>query len=202
MTSIEAARLPAGVEDAVVNRRQLATAFGVSENTIDRWVGQGMPVLEAGSNGRSYQFQLSACWSWRERQKSAEQAASDQAEHAVRQLRLALLGGGGTGTGDDQARALSPKERAAIYEAEIAYTRLARERGDLVPVGQVVETFEQVFGLVRAAILDMPDRLARELALDGGQVERVVRIGDEILAAMVEAARQFADEPAREREPA
>jgi phage terminase Nu1 subunit (DNA packaging protein) len=201
MTSIEAARLPAGVEDAVVNRRQLATAFGVSENTIDRWVGQGMPVLEAGSNGRSYQFQLSACWSWRERQKSAEQEANDKAEHAVRQLRLALLGGT-SGGGDDQARALSPKERAAIYEAEIAYTRLLRERGELIPVGEVVETFEGVFGLVRAAILDMPDRLAREIALDGGQVERVVRIGDEILAAMVEAARRFAEEPARERETA
>jgi phage terminase Nu1 subunit (DNA packaging protein) len=201
MAGPEPARLPAGVADAVLNRRQLADAFNTSENTIDAWIGKGMPVLERGSNGRSYSFQLSDCWAWRQGQRQAEQERTEQAEHAVRQLRLMLLGGS---AGDDGVRALSPKERAELYAAETQYTRLLQARGELIPAAEVAAALEGVFDLVRAAILAMPDRLARELSLDGAQVERAVRIGDDILANMVAAAGQLAArlEPVRENEPA
>lgn len=56
-TEVERFPLPAGVADAVLNKSQLARALAVSEPTIDRWVADGMPVLSAGTNGRSYEFQ-------------------------------------------------------------------------------------------------------------------------------------------------
>src|SRR5688572_4390131 len=99
--------LPNGVTDAVLNRDQLARALGVSLPTIDRWIGDGMPMLQDGRNGRAYQFQLSACWAWKCGRDAEDKAADDAAEDAIRQLRLALTGGS---AGDDAQRAMSAKE--------------------------------------------------------------------------------------------
>ncbi|MBL3611465.1 hypothetical protein JMM60_22460, partial [Rhodovulum sulfidophilum] len=46
--------LPEGVEDTAMNRAQIARALDVSDNTISKWIAQGMPVLEEGGNGREY----------------------------------------------------------------------------------------------------------------------------------------------------
>jgi phage terminase Nu1 subunit (DNA packaging protein) len=188
---MDGSRLPDGVEDAVLNRQQLADAFSVSVNALDKWVTQGMPVLETGANGRPYRFRLSACWSWRQGQTDARAAADEKAKRAVAQMRLALLGGS---SGDGvESRQLSAKERAELYAAEVQWTRLVRERGELVPLAEVTELLEASFGLVRAAILEMPDRVSREAGLDGPTVEKIVRIGDEILSQLVTAASDYAD---------
>lgn len=192
LREVERYPLPHGVEDAVLNKAQLARALDKSEPTLDRWIGEGMPVREAGTNGRSYQFQLSHCYAWA-RARDAERAAKeDAADRAVRQLRMQLLGGG---VGDSE-RALSPKERRELYEAEYHWSLMAAKRGELVPVAEVVDVLDGVFEAVRRVVLDMPDRLARDLSLAPSEVQAAVSIADEILettrtrlAALVEAKR-------------
>lgn len=181
--------LPDGVSDAVLNRSQLARALNTSENTIDRWMGDGMPVLEAGTNGRSYKFQLSACYAWRQL-KDRERAAEDrQAEDAVRQMRLALIGG----SGGDEERGLSAKERAAIYEAEVSWLKLARERGEVVPAQEVTDLLDDVFSIIRSALDAMPDRLARDAGLTGRQVEQAIQTGDDLLGEVRRRLEQHAE---------
>ena len=178
--------LPRGVSDAVLNRKQLAQALGSSEPTIDRWIGEGMPVLERGTNGKAYQFQLSHCYAWRQLRETEQAAQDSQAENAVRQMRLALLGGD---VGDSE-RALNPRERQAIYAAEVEWQKLARMRGEVIPAAEVTDLLQQVFSLVRAAINAMPDRLARDAGLTAAQVDQAEAVGDDILADMQSALSQ------------
>ncbi len=44
--------LPAGVPDAVLNKRELSDFFGISLPTLDAWIADGLPALVEGTNGR------------------------------------------------------------------------------------------------------------------------------------------------------
>jgi phage terminase Nu1 subunit (DNA packaging protein) len=179
--------LPPGVTDTVLNRGQIARALGTTEPTIDRWMADGMPVKEGGTNGKPYQFQLSACWAWKCRRDRDDQAQEEEAEQAVRQMRLALVGGA---VGGDSERALSPKERANLYEAEYKYMQAARARGELAPIKQVEELLEEIFTVIRDAVVALPDRLQRECNLQNRQVEKAVIACDD---AINEASRKIAE---------
>lgn len=169
--------LPEGVSDEVLNKNQLARALNASEPTIDRWIADGMPVLQEGSNGRSYQFQLSHCFAWRRAREADRQQTDERAERAVQQMRLALIGGA---IGDTE-RGLSPKERAAIYQAELTWNQMARERGELVPYAELVDLFDAVLGAVRAAVEGLPDRIKRDADLTPAQLRSVIQTGDDML---------------------
>lgn len=192
--------LPEGIDDAVVNRAQLARALGKSEPTIDRFIGDGMPVLTEGTNGRSYEFQLSACYGWVvERDRSAN-AVKEAAERAVDQLRLVLVGGNGL-VGDEEA-SLSPRARQEIYDAERAFMLVALQRRQLVNRNDVVEGFEQIFRIVRDALTALPDRLEREAGLSGKAIELAVNSCDGALAEMHREIERRADDALTERQAA
>ncbi|MBD8894030.1 DUF1441 family protein [Roseibium litorale] len=190
MSDREKYPLPRGVKDAVVNRAQLAEAFNTTEPTIDRMRRDGMPVLEEGSNGRSYQFQLSDCYAWKMARESEKRAAEEQVADSVRQLRMELLGGDHNETAE---QLFSPKQRKELYEAEHAYNKLAAMRGDLVPRGEVEGLFNKVFDLVRKAVNGMPDRLSRDAGLTGRQAEQAVAVADDILGELHRTLSEFAD---------
>jgi phage terminase Nu1 subunit (DNA packaging protein) len=179
--------LPEGVDDAVLNRAQLARALNKSEPSIDRYRGDGMPYLTEGTNGRAWEFQLSACWSWLKDRERDDVEQRSQAEKAVQQMRLALIGG------DDDAdhdRALSPRQRQEAYDAERAWMLAALQRGDLVRRAEVVEAFEDVFKTLRDALTGLPDKLERELGMQGKALDLAIEICD---TALGEAERRVGD---------
>jgi phage terminase Nu1 subunit (DNA packaging protein) len=172
--------LPRGIEDAVVNRAQLAEALAVSEPTIDRYRKDGMPVLVEGTNGQAYQFQLSECWAWLKGKDDERRAQDERARHSIRQLRLEVVGG----TVGDSEMGLTPKERQAIYDVELSYNKLARERGDLVPLAEVTELLDHVLSTIRSTLTGLPDRLSRDAALTGRQAEQAVVVTDDVIAEL------------------
>lgn len=179
--------LPADVADVVMNKSQLARALQKSEPTIDRWIGDGMPVLAQGTNGRSYEFQLSHCFAWWQARMADERATSAHAERVIQQLRLALIGG----VVGDTERALPPKERREIYAAETAYMQMARDRGELVRFDEMVEVIDGALSRVRSAIEMMPDRLAREANLSRDQVQAAIVVGDDVLDDLRASLQSF-----------
>ena len=90
---LDIARYP--LPDAVLddgtplNRVQLARAFRVSENTITKWVGQGMPALSTGQNGVSYEFSLTQCYAWRQFRDEKLQASKARGDQLAAQAALA-----------------------------------------------------------------------------------------------------------------
>lgn len=171
--------LPAGVVDAVLNRGELARALNKSEPTIDRYIVDGMPCLVEGTNGRAWEFQLSACWAWLKGRERAESEKRSVAESAVQQMRLALIGGNDMADGD---RLLSPRERREAYDAESAFMMAALQRMDLVRRGDVVEAWEEVFKIFREAMTSFPDRLEREVGLNGKALTLAIELCDDVLA--------------------
>lgn len=172
-------RLPEGVTDAVLNRGQLAQALKKSEPTIDRYIADGMPCLTEGTNGRAWEFQLSACWGWLKRRERGERERTTIADLAVQQMRLALVGAGDT---VDDERSLSPQQRREAYDAERSFMLAALQRGDLVRRAEVVEAFEEVFKVIRDAATALPDRLEREVGLSGKGLDLAIRLCDDMLA--------------------
>ena len=90
---VEQYPLPKTVDDVVLNRDDLAQAMGVSINTVSQWIGNGMPVLQEGGNGKAYELRLSQCWAWRQATQAAEERRSAEISKAVQAMRLELVGG-------------------------------------------------------------------------------------------------------------
>jgi phage terminase Nu1 subunit (DNA packaging protein) len=191
MSDAPAFPLPPGVDDASVNKGDLASAFGVSETTVDRWIRDGCPSEEKGTNGRAYAFRLSAVWAWREGSRAAEDAEKARRENAVGQLRLALAN-----RGDDDAddvERLSPREQKILYESERLYMLTAQDRRSLIPAAEAVAMLDRVFALVRDAMEAQPDRAADALGLSGAQIEALVAVNDRTLAALQSAIAEAFD---------
>lgn len=173
--------LPEGVPDATVNKGELAEAFAVSETTVDKWMRKpGFPVLEGGQNGVAYKFLLSDVWAWREAGRERERVEKAATSDAVRQLRMLLLN---VDDGSEAAQ-LGPNERRAEYAAEAQYLVTARQRREVIPTVDVIALLESIFGLVRDGLDAQPDRIARELGLDGASTEKLVALNDELLGSL------------------
>lgn len=185
--------LPDGVPDATVNKVQLAQAMSVSDTTVSAWLRAGLPYVEAGTNGRSYQFRLAVAYAWVMRRRAEEEASRSAGDRAAAQLQLALLGGEaaqGAGTGEG----LSVSDQRKLLELELVRTQAARARGELIARADVVEGFEAVFAALRDALDALPDRLGRELGVSGREMERIEAACDDALEGARRAVGRLADE--------
>lgn len=169
--------LPPGVPDATVNKAQLAEALGVSEVTVSNWLRRGLPAEEAGTNGRSYQFRLAVAYAWKCAREAEDRARSAEAEAAAQQLRLALVGD----EGPPELQGLSVREQTQVLELKRVRNLTALEQGELMRRAEVIAGFEEAFAAIRDALDALPDRLARELGIEGRDLERVEVACDDAL---------------------
>jgi len=174
--------------EPLLNRAQLAQIFDVSENTIDKWRGKGMPVEVEGGNGVAYGFNYSACLAWHDGAQA--QAASERkaADGFIAQKRMEFLGL----QKDDKKAGLNAAEMRALAQAELVWMQAAKARGSLIQVDDVVELLDAVFTELRAGLDGMPDWLEREFELSGEDVEKAVAYNDEILKTIKEKIAQAA----------
>lgn len=179
--------LPDGVPDVIVNKADLALALNVSQTTVTNWQGIGLPAMSDGGNGRTYRFRLSVCYAWNQRRLGAEARERAASHEAARQLSLALLGGEqASPTGE----ALSLADQRKLLELEHAHAIAARDRGELIRFDEVVAGLEAAFAAMRDAMDALPDRLGRDLGLDGEQIAAAVTACDDALkGARVEIER-------------
>ncbi len=169
--------LPAGQPDETVNRGQCATALGVSEPMITRYLDQGLPVLERGGNGQAYEFRLSEVFAWKMWRDAESQAVRQRADNAAQQMALLFL--------NDQdgpaQNAMSPKEIREWSEAEMIRNRAAEQRGELVRRNRVEALFEEVLAEFRQQIVTLVDFAEMEFALTAPQVDKLQRRCDSTL---------------------
>ena len=190
MSDVERYPLPEGVEDVVVNKRHLAEAFKKSLPTIDQWISEGMPCESKGTNGQAYEFRLSVCYAWQKAREAAEAAEEEKIQSNIRQMQMALLGG----ASGSSEMALTPRQRKELYETEAAYNKLAQSRGELIARADVFALLERTFSAVRNAVNGMPDRLSRDVGLDGRQSEAAVVVADDLLAELHRELSEFEQE--------
>lgn len=165
--------LPDGVVDdgTPLNRVQLARAFRVSENTITKWVGQGMPALSTGQNGVSYEFSLTQCYAWRQFRDEKLQASKARGDQLAAQAALAFRN-----LDDDQAEEeadLTADDLRKWSEAEYHRNRVAEQRGDLIRADRVRSVVEDIFVSFGTAMDTFPDFAEMEFGLSPAQVMKV-----------------------------
>lgn len=163
--------LPDEVEDGVLNRAQLARAFNVSENTITKWTGQGMPVLSEGQNGVAYEFQLSHCYAWRMERDAKAREAKTRGDQLAAQAALAFRN-----LDEDQAEReaeLTADDLRKWSEAEYHRNRVAEQRGDLVRADAMRQLLETILVAFGNALDTMPDFAELNFGLTSDQVAQM-----------------------------
>lgn len=181
--------LPEGVQDAVVNKSQLALALNTSEVTVGKWIARGLPFEQEGTNGRPYLFRLSLAFAWVEADRAGRSEARARADEAAGQLAMALSGGAIKA----EAGGMTTAEQAAVMDLVIKRNRAALEQKDLIWRADAVAAFEAAFLLVRDGLEGLPDRLGRELGLEGADLERVERACDDVLSRAAAKVEDFAN---------
>lgn len=152
----------------IVDRNTLAVALGIADKTILVRVQEGMPVVQRGSRGRPWQFDLTECVSWAMERAVRKAAGSMKGDETDAELKRRLLA-------------------ARVMREEI---EAAKVSGSVVPLDEVEEALTSVFTEVRQGMLSIPDRVALRLlaAEDETAIKDVLR--DEIdlaLHALAEA---------------
>ena len=170
--------LPEGVEDGVLNRAQLAMAFSVSENTITKWVLQGMPVQSAGQNGVAYEFCLSHCWAWKLWRDGELRAKKERGDLVAQQANLRFRN-----RDDDEeetARSMTAAEVRAEAEADYHRNRAAEQRGELMRTARVRAAIEDIIVAFGTAMDTLPDWAEMEFGLTPDQVQQLQDKADAI----------------------
>lgn len=167
-----------------------AAFFSVSQPTVRRWIDSGCPVAEKGASGVAYKLDLHAVAAWRAEQRSAEDTAALQRAERDAQLRMELLGPDAL-TVQPDGEALTPKQRADALAAEVARTRLAQMRRELVNAEEVQLQVSDVLAMVKTRIRQAPDMLAAQLGLSEPQIALLAEALDEILNDATDAVERF-----------
>lgn len=174
--------LPDGVIDdgAPLNRSQLARAFGVSENTIAKWIGLGMPAITTGANGVAYEFRLAHCWAWKQDRDERHRAAKSRGDQLAAQAALAFRN-----LDEDQAEEegeLTADDLRKWSEAEYHRNRVAEQRGDLLRADRMRALIEDVFVTFGAEMDTLPDFAEMAFGLSAAQVAQLEARCDEMRA--------------------
>jgi len=118
---------------------ELCGWLDVRPAAVRDWVQLGCPYIQAGTRGRSYIFDLADVVNWR------------------------LERAGKKGRGGRPANMTEAKNRKEAAAAEKAELEVARLRGEVVPVADVVKIVDDEYSRVRARVLAMPAKLAPTL---------------------------------------
>ncbi len=179
--------LPADVPvGRVVSLTDLADLTGYHRGTISDWITKKrMPVVRGGRHGVEYQISVREFVEWREKQASAESALKATSEGAFQFM----------GITDSYKAIMARAKWVSMGESERA----------LVHRAPMQAAMERAFGLVRQAVMAVPDRIARDMA--GFPPDRVAawrrQARDYCMEALADAAnaiRQAAEAAASEEE--
>jgi phage terminase Nu1 subunit (DNA packaging protein) len=140
----------------------LAQILGKSRHYVLDRLRMGMPYLEKGGRGRSYILDY-------------EQAAAWCAEHDAGMARKPVDGA-----------TVEARRRHQMAQAELAELRLAQKREELVPVDAVRAQWADECVRIRSRLMEIPGRLAGQLAIlqNAGEIEAA--IDAEVRAALTE----------------
>lgn len=127
--------MPVTTRGKNVTRQEVADLFGVSHTTVDAWIKRGMPVIQRGSRGKSWQINTAEVSAWLEQ----------RAKESV--------------SGDDQADERELKRRKLAAETAKVELELARVRGEVVPLAQLERALANVFAEVKTNLRSVPSRV-------------------------------------------
>jgi phage terminase Nu1 subunit (DNA packaging protein) len=164
----------AAAGEPLVNIADVASVYGVSQNTIKAWINDledPMPVVTKGGNGVAYEIRLSEVRVWDETRKARADAAAAAKSEFLAQERMKFLG---LKPEDEGQTGLSPAQMKELAQAQLVIMTAAEKRRALIHTDEVRDLLNSLQGEYRAGLEGLADWMEREFDLDGEQVERAV----------------------------
>ncbi len=151
-----------------LNRAGLAQHMDVSLPTIDRWVKDGMPVVQRGSRGIEWSFDLADVISW----------------YARRQVDAA------GGAVDDLAEIEKRTARAKMERAEL---EVAQARGLVAPIDEFQRVQSAMMAVIRQNIMNVPQRAVLQLLGETNETTFKQKLRAELTLALEQSAQADID---------
>ena len=147
-----------------LNRAELAEHIGVSPPTLDRWIKDGMPVVQRGSRGVQWVFDLAEVIRWQiERAKA--QAIGDAP--------------------DDLEEIEKRTAKAKMLQAELA---LAKDMGEVATIRDFERAQAKAFAEIRSNVMNVPQRVVIQLLGCTNETEFKDKLRKELTLALQAAA--------------
>ncbi len=172
----------------MVNKRELARYLKTSVVTIGNWIEryEAFPILQPGTNGRDYKFDLRAVVDFLRAQKDAEARFAAERDETLAQLVLPLVLETIDPPAANGAR-LSTKDQIEALKLSSMRRQEAERLGQLVPVNEVSEALIAAL----ATFSRMQRAAVRQAAADQNLPHSVVRA---LEARFADAQRTFVRE--------
>ncbi len=148
-------------KNRLANKAEVAEFFGVSLPSIEGWVRRGMPVLQKGRRGISWEIDLLEVAKWK--------FAPDDSD-------------------PDDPDDMSPKDRLDHWRAEREKTKHMAEQGELIPFHDVEQQIATTYKSLAQAIETFPDQAEREHGANPETVAMLQGLGDKLRESLYEAA--------------
>lgn len=147
-----------------LNRSSLAEHIGVSLPTIDRMVKQGVPVVQRGSRGVEWVFDLAEVIRW-QIERAVEQAAGDEP------------------TGLEEI-----ERRTAHAKMEMAELELATKRNQVATIRDFERAQAKAFAEIRTNVMNVPQRVVLQLLGETDETSFKAKLRAELVLALQAAA--------------
>lgn len=148
------------------NKADAAQFFDISLPTLEKWIRDGMPIVQRGARGVSWIIDLRAAAQWRY------------------EARLP--------SGEIDPETLSPMERKSWYDGEKSRRDLQVRDSELIPIGDVERNIGTSFAAVSQSIQGLEDHLSRRAGLSPEQAQVVEDVVFETLDALADQLSVYA----------
>lgn len=151
-----------------LNRAGLAEHMGISLPTVDRWVKEGMPVVQRGSRGVEWVFDLSEVirW-WGDRKVEAATGATDDLEEI--------------------------EKRTARAKMEKAELELAKAKGEVAPVREFERAQARIMAAIRQNVMNVTSRAVLQLLGETNETAFKQKLRAELTLALEQSAEAEID---------
>lgn len=147
-----------------LNRSSLAEHLAVSPPTIDRWVKDGMPVVQRGARGIEWIFDIADVIRWYA-QRAVEQAA-----------------------GNEPTDLAEIERRTAFAKMEMSELELAKKREEVATIRDFERAQAKAFAEIRTNVMNVPQRVVLQLLGETDETEFKAKLRAELTLALQAAA--------------
>ena len=136
-----------------------------SEPTLRKLIRENpdFPIVSTGTNGHAYEIDIAEAIAWLKSHEEKRREAERERSMAVQQFALDLLGA--DAAANVAQPGLSPADRKALYEEEVAAIKLGAMRGEFVRKASVELAFTAVFDLLSQQYRGLSARLSKRTDL-------------------------------------
>ena len=150
------------------NKMGIAQFFGVSLPTVNSWLNSGMPFVQKGDRGVSWEFDLAEVAKWHFRSGVSSDGPAIDPE------------------------TLPPGERKQWYEGEAKRRDLQIRDRELIESQELEQSLGVAYAAVAQSLLSLPDYLERRAGLSPEQAEIAEAAIHEVMDTLVERLQMYA----------